>query len=283
MNLHNFRFEAGADGVAILTWDMPERSMNVITPQVIDELSQAVEHVASDVAIKGCVITSGKSAFSGGADLSMLQQSRAAYETALAEQGFDAANKMFFASARKLSDLYRRLETCGKPFAAAVDGVCLGGAFELVLACHHRVLADNDRTKVGLPEIKVGLFPGAGGTRRVARLLPTGDALQFLFKGEQVPAKIAKAAGLAHELAPQGEIVQRAAAWIIGGGKALAPWDEKGFKPPSGRIFSPGGMMIWPPANAIYRRETYDNYPAAKAILHSVYEGLQLPMDQALT
>ena len=283
MNLHNFRFETGADGVAILTWDMPERSMNVITPEVIDELSQVVERVASDGAIKGCVIASGKNAFSGGADLSMLQQSRAAYEKALAEQGLDVANKMFFESARKLSDLYRRLETCGKPFAAAVDGVCLGGAFELVLACHHRVLADNDCTKVGLPEIKVGLFPGAGGTQRIARLLPTGDALQFLFKGEQVPAKTAKAAGLAHELAPQGEIVQRAAAWIVSGGKPVAPWDQKDFKPPSGRIFSPGGMMIWPPANAIYRRETYDNYPAAKAILHAVYEGLQLPMDQALT
>ena len=161
--------------------------------------------------------------------------------------------------------------------------MCLGGAFELALACHYRVLADNDKTKVGLPEIKVGLFPGAGGTQRVARLMPTGDALQFLFKGEQIKAKAAKAAGLAHELAPEGEIVERARAWIIGGGKAARPGTQKDFKAPSGRVFSPGGMMIWPPANAIYRRETYDNYPAAKAILHSVYEGLQLPMDQALT
>jgi len=262
---------------------MPERSMNVITESVIDELAQVVEHVAAESGIKGCVITSGKSAFSGGADLAMLQQSRAAYERALKEKGFDAANKVFFETARKLSLLYRRLETCGKPFAAAIDGLCLGGAFELALACHHRVLADNARTKVGLPEIKVGLFPGAGGTQRVARLLPTGDALQFLFKGEQLAAKAAKASGLAHELAPEGEIVARASAWILGGGKAIAPWDQKDFKPPSGRIFSPGGMMIWPPANAIYRRETYDNYPAAKAILHAVYEGLQLPMDQALT
>ena len=283
MNLQNFRFETGADGVALLTWDMPERSMNVITEGVIDELAQVVEQVAADAALKGCVITSGKGAFSGGADLSMLQQSRAAYEKALQTQGFDAANKMFFEGARRLSRLYRRLETCGKPFAIAINGLCLGGAFELALACHHRVLADNDKTKVGLPEIKVGLFPGAGGTQRVARLMPTGEALQFLFKGEQVKAKAARAAGLAHELAPEGEIVERARAWILGGGKAIAPWDQKDFKAPSGRVFSPGGMMIWPAANAIYRRETYDNYPAAKAILHSVYEGLQLPMDQALT
>ncbi|HMK89742.1 MAG TPA: 3-hydroxyacyl-CoA dehydrogenase NAD-binding domain-containing protein [Methylocystis sp.] len=283
MNLQNFRFETGADGVAVLTWDMPDRSMNVITEGVIDEIALVVEHVVATPEIKGCVITSGKPAFSGGADLSMLQKSRAGYEQALREKGFDAANRLFFEASRRLSQLYRRLETCGKPFAAAINGVCLGGAFELALACHYRVLADNDNTKVGLPEIQVGLFPGAGGTQRVARLLPTGDALQFLAKGQQVPAKAAKAAGLAHELSPQNEIVGRAAAWIASGGSAVAPWDQKGFKPPSGRIFSPGGMMIWPPANAIYRRETYDNYPAAKAILHAVYEGLQLPMDQALT
>ena len=283
MNLHNFRFETGADGVALLTWDMPDRSMNVITEEVIDELGQAVEAVASDAAIKGCVITSGKSGFSGGADLSMLQRSAATYAKARQEQGEEAATKMFFEGARRLSLLYRRLETCGKPFAIAINGVCLGGAFELALACHYRVLADNDKTKVGLPEIKVGLFPGGGGTQRVARLIPTGDALQFLFKGEQIKAKVAKAAGLAHELAPESEIVDRARAWILGGGKAVAPWDQKEFENPSGKVFSPGGMMIWPPANAIYRRETMDNYPAAKAILHSVYEGLQLPMDQALT
>ena len=112
--------------------------------------------------------------------------------------------------------------------------MCLGGAFELALACHYRVLADNDKTKVGLPEIKVGLFPGGGGTQRVARLLPTGDALQFLFKGEQIKAKVAKAAGLAHELAPEGEIVERARAWILGGGKAAQPWDQQGFQGPVG-------------------------------------------------
>jgi 3-hydroxyacyl-CoA dehydrogenase/enoyl-CoA hydratase/3-hydroxybutyryl-CoA epimerase len=282
MNLHNFRFETGADGVALLTWDMPDRSMNVITEEVIDELGQAVETVANDAAIKGCVIASGKSAFSGGADLSMLQRSAAAFAKARKEQGEEAAAKMFFEGARRLSLLYRRLETCGKPFAIAIKGLCLGGAFELALACHYRVLADNDKTKLGLPEIKVGLFPGGGGTQRIARLLPTGDALQFLFRGEQINAKVAKAAGLVQEIVPEGDIIERARAWIVAGGKGVAPWDQKEFKNPSGKVFSPGGMMIWPPANAIYRRETMDNYPAAKAILHSVYEGLQLPMDQAL-
>ena len=283
MNLVNFRFETGADGVALLTWDMPDRSMNVITPQVMDELERVVDMVAADPAIKGCVITSGKSAFSGGADLSMLQQGAAEFARTKKAQGEEAAQKLFFETSRRLSQIYRKLETCGKPFAAALHGVCLGGAFELALACHYRVMADDDKTKVGLPEIKVGLFPGAGGTQRVARLMQTGDALQFLFRGDQAKPKTALGAKLVHDIAPRSEIVERARTWILDGGKARAPWDAKEFKNPSGKVFSPTGMMIWPAANAIYRRETFDNYPAAKAILHAVYEGLQLPMDQALT
>ena len=283
MKLVNFRFDIGADGVALLTWDMPERSMNVITPQVMDELDAVVDAVAADPAIKGCVIASGKNAFSGGADLSMLQQGAAEYARAQKTEGEEAAKKLFFDTSRRLSQIYRKLETCGKPFAVAIQGVCLGGAFELALACHYRVMADDDKTKVGLPEIKVGLFPGAGGTQRVARLMQTGDALQFLFRGEQAKPKAALGGKLVHEIAPRGEIIERARAWILAGGKAIAPWDAKEFKNPSGKVFSPTGMMIWPAANAIYRRETYDNYPAAKAILHAVYEGLQLPMDQALT
>ena len=283
MDLTNFRFETGDDGVALATWDMPGRSMNVITPDVMAELSAIVERVAGDEAIKGCVIASGKPAFSGGADLTMLVGLGAEYGRLAAEKGAEEAMGFFFAESRKLSLLYRRLETCGKPFAAAVHGTCLGGAFELALACHYRVLSSDDTTRVGLPEIKVGLFPGAGGTQRVPRLMQTGDALQMLFRGDQLRALLAKNMGLAHEVAAPDGIVGRAKAWILAGGSPVAAWDLPKFKAPSGKVYSPGGMMIWPPANAIYRRETHDNYPAAKAILQAVYEGLQLPMDLALT
>ncbi len=104
----------------------------------------------------------------------------------------------------------------------------------------------------------------------------------MLLKGDQIKPAAAKAKNLVHALAPRAEIVAKAKEWIKAGGKGVAPWDVQGWKAPSGKIFSPGGMMIWPPANAIYRRETFDNYPAARAILQSVYEGLQLPMDLAL-
>jgi 3-hydroxyacyl-CoA dehydrogenase / enoyl-CoA hydratase / 3-hydroxybutyryl-CoA epimerase len=282
MDLANFRFETDADGIALATWDMPGRSMNVITPEVMDDLSRIVETVVDDEATKGCVIASGKESFSGGADLTMLQGLGTLYETLAAEKGHEAAMEAFLEASRSLSLLYRRLETGGKPFAAAIHGVCLGGAFELALACHHRVASDAETTRVGLPEIKVGLFPGAGGTQRVSRLMPTGDALQMLFKGEQIRPLMARNMGLLHAVAPREEIVETAKAFIRGGGSAVAPWDQKGFRLPSNKVHSAQGMQIWPAANAIYRRETQDNYPAAKAILQAVYEGLQLPIDLAL-
>ena len=282
MNLTNFRFETDADGIALLTWDMPDRSMNVITVEVMGELEQVIEKVAADADIKGCVVASGKDTFSGGADLTLIRGLGVEYARMAKEQGEKAAMNAFFEGSRKLSLLYRRLETSGKPWVAAINGTCLGGAFELALACHRRVAAQGDKVRVGLPEIKVGIFPGAGGTQRIARMLQTGDALQFLFKGEQMRADKAKSIGLIDEVVAPEALVETAKAAIKGGLKAVKPWDEKGYKLPSNKVHSAQGMMIWPAANAIYRRETSDNYPAAKAILQSVYEGLQLPMDLGL-
>ena len=161
MNLANFRFDVDADGIALAIWDMPGRSMNVITLEVMAELEAILGKVVGDAAIKGCVIASGKEAFSGGADLTMLEGLGRRYKAARSELGEEKAMETFFAESRHLSQLYRRIETCGKPFAAVIDGVCLGGAFELTLACHYRIGAsDNDKARVGLPEVKVGLFPG---------------------------------------------------------------------------------------------------------------------------
>lgn len=283
MKLTNFTFAVDADGIALATWEMADRSMNVITTGVMDDLDKIIDHVVADAAIKGCVIASGKpDSFSGGADLTMLQGLGVEYGKLVKSKGEEAAMSYFFEESRRLSLLFRKLETCGKPFAAAVNGVCLGGAFELVLSCHHRILSDDGKTRVGLPEVKVGLFPGAGGTQRVARLMQTGDALQMLFKGEQLKPLPARNMGLVHQVLPKDQIVQAAKDWIKAGGSGIAPWDTKEFRLPSNKVHSPAGMQIWPPANAIYRRETQGNYPAARAILSSVYEGLQLPMDIAL-
>src|ERR1700733_11266256 len=253
MSFTHFTVDVDGDGLALVTWNSPGRSMNVIDPAVKDELAAIVEQGAAGPAIKGVVITSGKDSFCAGADLTMLESMSRAHAELVASQGETAANEHVFEESRKTSLLYRRIETCGKPWVAGINGIAVGGVFELPLACHHRVAADNDKPRLGLPEIKVGLFPGAGGTQRVARIMPPADALQFLLKGDPVSASRAKAMKLVDEVVPPGDPVQ-----------------------------SKAGMMVFTPANAIYRRETYDNYPAARAIMQVVYEGLQLPFDQAL-
>ena len=283
MALQNFKVDVDTDGIALVTWDMPGRSMNVIDTTIMTELAVIVEQVASDAAIKGAVITSAKETFCAGADLTMLETLARMFGDVVKVAGEEAASAKLFEESRKLSQIYRRLETSGKPWVAAINGTALGGGFELCLACHYRVAAENDRTRVGLPEIKVGLFPGAGGTQRVARMLAPADALQMLLKGDQLALNRAKAMKLIDAVAPAGDLIKVAKDWIKAGGKAKAPWDVDGFRLPGGPVYSKAGMMTFPAANALYRRETYDNYPAARALLQVVYEGLQLPIDRALT
>ncbi|HML07805.1 MAG TPA: 3-hydroxyacyl-CoA dehydrogenase NAD-binding domain-containing protein [Xanthobacteraceae bacterium] len=282
MTFQNFTLDIDADGIALVTWNMPGRTMNVIDAKVTEELAAIVERVATDAAIKGAVLTSGKDAFCAGADLSMLETQSHAVAELTRSKGEEAANAWMFEQVRKLSLIARRMETCGKPWVAAINGTAMGGGFELALACHHRIAADNDKTRLGLPEIKVGLFPGGGGTQRIARMLQPADALQFLLKGDHIRLNRAKAMKLIDAVVPPGDLVKAAKDWIKAGGTAKAPWDVDGFKLPGGAVYSKAGMTVWPAANALYRRETYDNYPAARAILQTVYEGLQLPMDQAL-
>jgi 3-hydroxyacyl-CoA dehydrogenase / enoyl-CoA hydratase / 3-hydroxybutyryl-CoA epimerase len=282
MSFTNFTLDIGTDSVALVTWDMPGRSMNVIDPKVTEELSAIVEQTATDAAVKGVVITSGKEAFCAGADLTVLETLSRTFTELSASQGEEAANARFFEESRKWSLLCRRIETCGKPWVAAINGTAVGGGFELTLACHHRVAADNPKTRLGLPEIKVGLFPGAGGTQRVPRIMQPADALQFLLKGDQISVDRAKTLKLVDAVVPAGDLLRTAKNWIAANSTAKAPWDTEGFKLPGGPVFSKAGLMVFTPANAIYRRETYDNYPAARAIMQVVYEGLQLPMDQAL-
>jgi 3-hydroxyacyl-CoA dehydrogenase/enoyl-CoA hydratase/3-hydroxybutyryl-CoA epimerase len=278
----NFTFDIDADGIALVTWDMPDRLMNLIDMGMIEEFGAIVEKVTTDAGIKGAVVTSGKDTFCGGADRIMLERFATIFADIVRSDGEEAAAQMVFRESRKTSLLYRRLETCGKPWVCALNGTAMGGGFELALACHHRVAADNAKTRLGLPEVKVGLFPGAGGTQRVARMLPPADALQFLLKGDQLKLDRAKAMKLIDEVVPAADLIKTAKDWIKAGGKPVKPWDEKGFRLPGGLVYSKAGMMTFPPANAIYRRETYDNYPAARAILQTVYEGLLVDMDTGL-
>ena len=281
MTYTNFTVDTDADGIALVTWNSPDRSMNVFTEEVMRELNAIVDQVVGDAAIKGAVITSGKDTFSGGADITMLQKMLATFAVDK-EKDLDKATRVLFENAGYMTGLFRKIETSGKPWVSAINGTCMGGAFEMSLACHGRVAADSDKVKMALPEVKIGIFPGAGGTQRVPRLTDQQQALQMLTTGQNLSPQKAKQMGLIHEIAEPTKLVETAKAMIKNGLKPIAPWDEKGFKLPGGPIYSAAGANLWPPAIAILRRETYGNYPAAAAILKCVYEGLLVPFDTAL-
>ena len=139
---------------------------------------------------------------------------------------------MLFDQSRRFSQVFRNIETSGKPWVAAINGLALGGGFELTLACHYRVAADNPKTRLGLPEVKVGLFPGAGGTQRVPRIVPPQDAMQLLLKGEAVNLAKAKALNLIHAIVPAADMIKAAKDWIKGGGKADRALGREGLQAP---------------------------------------------------
>ena len=271
--MDTFKIDVDADGIALVTFDVPGRSMNTITAKVLAELGEVVERIRTDEAIKGAVIASGKaSGFCAGADLGELE-GRAADAPSTPTGAFD---RIF-----TINSTLRRLETCGKPVAAAVAGVAMGGGLEIALACHHRVLVDDPKVQIGLPEAKVGLLPGGGGTQRLTRLMGVMAAAPHLLEGKSFRPAEAKSAGVVDELVPRGQEIDAAKAWVKTG-DPVARWDKKGFKVPGGGPYHPSGMQVFLMGNAMLRKQTYGNYPAQLNILHAVYEGLQLPMDAAL-
>jgi 3-hydroxyacyl-CoA dehydrogenase / enoyl-CoA hydratase / 3-hydroxybutyryl-CoA epimerase len=268
----------GEDGIAIITWDMPGRSMNVMNDASLGEFAAAVDNVLSDPDTKGVVITSGKPAFIAGADLEWLEALMASGETQ------EARIRSLFDRFMELHRLFRRIETAKKPFVAAINGTALGGGFEICLACHRRIATNDPRALLGLPEAKVGLFPGIGGTQRYLRMLGALEALPLLLEGTSLSLTQALARGLADEVAPAAELVARAKDWI-GSASAEAivkPWDKPGFVVPGVDPRTLAGVQAFSAANAMQRAKTYGNYPALDAIQSVVYRGMLVPIDTAL-
>jgi len=279
MNTETIKFELDADGFALLTIDVPGQTMNVITPQFAADLATLVDKITTDETIKGAVITSGKaSGFMAGADLKGMSDMMSATPT----EGKSKAAQVFEA-AYSLNALLRKMETCGKPFAAAMSGLALGGGLEVCLACHYRVAIDNPKVVFGLPEVMVGLLPGGGGTQRLPRLMGVQAALMYIVQGKNMSPQEAKGMGVVHELASADELISKAKAWVKANPKAVQPWDVKGFKFPGGAgQFNPGFVQTFIGGNAMIMRETLGNMNAPRAILSCVYEGSQLPMNTAL-
>jgi len=268
------QFDLDRDGIALLTINVPDRPMNVITPAFTRELAAAVERIASSADIKGAIITSGKpGAFVAGADLKELVS---AFDT-----GMTATEGSL--KSRELSGLLRRMETCGKPFAAAINGLALGGGLELGLACHYRVLADDAKAMIGLPEVSVGLLPGAGGTQRLPRLIGIPGALPLLLQGKQLQPEEALKLGIVHALAPAEQLVARAHDWLLATPNAQQPWDRKGYRVPGGAgPLAPHASQTFSAGIALISGATQHNFPAPMAILSCVFEGTQVAMDVGL-
>lgn len=276
----NIRVDKDADGIVTLTWDMPGRSMNVLSEDSINEYVAAADAAVADPSVKGVVVTSGKQAFIAGADLSMLQKQTSGTSTAGASKGQTA--KAIFDNLMQFNVALRRIEKGGKPFVAAINGLALGGGLEVCLACHHRVVANDPRIQLGLVESKVGLMPGAGGTQRMPRLMGAMAALPMMLEGKTIGPDAALKGGLVHKVVPAADLIKEAKAIIKAGGKAVQPWDEKGFKIPGGDPYHPAASQVFVAGNAMLHAKTMGNYPAPEAIMSAVYEGLLVPIDAAL-
>ena len=280
-----FHSTTDADGVATITWDVPNKSMNVMSFEGLGELEACVDAALADSAVKGIVITSAKPDFAGGMDLNVLAQMR--------DNAGDNPAQGLLDGIMAMPALLRKIERAGmdpktqkggKPIAAALPGTAMGIGLEIPLACHRIFAADNARAQIGLPEIKVGIFPGAGGTTRLAWKLGAMAAAPLLLEGQTLAPKKAKAAGVIDEVVPADQLLAAAKAWVLGAKDAdlVKPWDTKGYKVPGGAPYSAPGFPTFVGASAMVHANTWGVYPAAKALLSAVYEGLQVPFDTAL-
>ncbi|MCB5198647.1 enoyl-CoA hydratase/isomerase family protein [Loktanella sp. TSTF-M6] len=279
----DFTLAIDDQGVAVITWDTVGKSMNVMNQQGFADLDALVAQALTDDAVKGIVITSGKDgSFAGGMDLNII--------AAMRDSSDDPA-KAIFDGVMEMHGVLRRIERAGmdpktnkggKPIAAALPGTALGIGLEIPLACHRIFAADNPKAKIGLPEIMVGIFPGAGGTTRLSRKLGAMGASPLLLQGKLNNPTAAMKAGVIDEVVPAEDLLTKAKEWVLSEPNIVKPWDDKGWKMPGGAPYHPAGFMTFVGASAMVNGNTQGVYPAAKALLSAVYEGALVPFDTAL-
>ena len=269
---NTIQYAVDQDGIALLTIDLPGMPMNVLTPELMEDLSTLTEKAAADDAVKGIVLTSGKKAFIAGADIKDMVS---AYDRGISHQ--EAAEFSY-----ELNATLRKMETCGKPVAVAINGLALGGGLEVCLAGHYRVLASDTGAVLGFPEVNIGLLPGAGGTQRTPRLIGFRNAATMILLCKNQKPEQALKMGLVHELAPVSEVVERARQWVLEKGDPEQPWDKKGFKIPYGGLASPGTAQTFMGGNAMLAKATKHNYPAPISAQSAIFEGCATSFDAGL-
>ncbi|WP_099826827.1 3-hydroxyacyl-CoA dehydrogenase NAD-binding domain-containing protein [Oceaniglobus indicus] len=281
----DFTYDVDEQGVAVITWDAPGKSMNVLTREAFDVVEGFIDDALADDAVKGIVITSGKKDFAGGMDLNVLATIRA-------ESGDNPAQGLFDFTMNG-HRILRKIERAGmdpktnkggKPVACAINGTCAGIGTEIALACHRRFMTDNPKAKIGLPEILLGIFPGAGGTTRVSRMMGAMAASPILLEGKMMAPSQAKSSGLVDAVVAHDDLLTEAKDWVLSAKDSdiVKPWDVKGWKMPGGAPYHPAGFMTFVGASAMVNGKTQGVYPAAKALLSAVYEGAMVPFDTAL-
>ncbi|MBB5516081.1 3-hydroxyacyl-CoA dehydrogenase/enoyl-CoA hydratase/3-hydroxybutyryl-CoA epimerase [Rubricella aquisinus] len=280
-----FHYDVDADGVATITWDLPGKSMNVLNEDGIRELDAAMDKAIADDAVKGIVITSAKKDFAGGMDLNAISRMAEANPANPAQGIFDGVMALH-GLLRKIerNSMDAKTNKGGKPVAWASPGTAAGIGLEIALACHRRIVADNPKAKLGLPEILVGIFPGAGGTTRLVHMMGVMAASPLLLEGKMLAPAKAKSAGTIDEVVPADDLMARAKQWVLNATDAdiVKPWDTKGYKMPGGAAYHPAGFQTFVGANAMVHGKTKGVYPAAKAMLSAAYEMTMVPFDTAL-
>lgn len=270
----NIQTALDADGVLLATIDMPGRAMNVFSRGLMDSLEALIARVETDASVKALVLTSGKGTFLAGADLEMIR----VFTERARTDSFEALHELY----GHLGRLFRRLELIPKPSVAAINGLALGGGLEVCMGCHSRVVIDDEKIQLGLPEIKLGLLPGAGGTQRLPRLVGTSKGLQMLLTGEPVTPQQALALGLVDEVVPADQLIAAAKRRALSGVRKGAAWDQPGAIFDSAPFnFADAGAFEAIAEALNISDEQRKNYPAYDAIMGCVVGGWKMPMTEA--
>jgi 3-hydroxyacyl-CoA dehydrogenase / enoyl-CoA hydratase / 3-hydroxybutyryl-CoA epimerase len=271
--MRHLKIETAADGFATLVMDNADESMNLVSDAFIAEMESAVATLAGDCAVKGVILTSAKKAFMAGADLKQLVEG---YGTLTRVQAF--------AFSQRATAMHRAIEQSGKPWVAVMNGLALGGGFELALACHYRILVDDPKAVVGLPEVNVGLLPGSGGTQRLIRIAGVKTGIDLLLSGRAVKPAEALQLGIVDQVVAADALIDQARAWLATAPDPVKSWDVKGYAMPEARgmIVPETSMLFSFAAGSVAGRAGY-NLPAPPAILSVIFEGMQLPFDKALS
>ncbi|WP_144393392.1 fatty acid oxidation complex subunit alpha FadJ [Pleionea sediminis] len=281
-NKSAFQFQTNDQQIGIITIDVPGDTQNTLKKEFVDEIATLLNEIENQNVV-GLIITSGKpGSFVAGADISMLEAVTSENEAAeLSKAG---------------QDIFNRLEQLNIPTVAAIDGACLGGGLELAMACHQRVCTDNPKTKLGLPEVQLGVLPGSGGTQRMPRLTGIATALDLMLTGKQLNARRAKKAGLVNEIVPVANLMKAAEKRVLAMSKAGRwskscddrPMNWKNAMNASGaqelalESNSFGRKIIFDKARKTVQGKTKGNYPAPLKIIECIEMGAEHGFEKGL-